>query len=110
MNTTTETTHAPRAYHDAISQRAREIWHARGCPDNQSVEIWLEAERELVSAGKIPPAPPAAAAPTTGAAKTTRGRRKTSGHINPEEVREHIDTYGQPPARSPTAIDPTTSP
>ena len=30
-----------------ISQRAREIWEANGCPTGQDEENWLEAEKQL---------------------------------------------------------------
>lgn len=35
--------------HDAIAQRARELWLAQGCPAGCDVAIWLEAEAELVA-------------------------------------------------------------
>ncbi len=55
---TTDTAVSSRTYHDAISERAHRLWHDRGCPEGQDVEIWLDAERELVREGAIPPAPP----------------------------------------------------
>jgi hypothetical protein len=33
--------------HEQIQDKAREIWHARGCPVGQDLEIWLEAEKAL---------------------------------------------------------------
>lgn len=33
--------------HQAISERARDIWNARGCPSGCDDEIWYQAEREL---------------------------------------------------------------
>ena len=33
--------------HDAITQRAHEIWKGRGAPEGHDTEIWLEAERQL---------------------------------------------------------------
>ncbi len=30
-----------------ISERARQIWEAKGCPSGQDVENWLEAEKQL---------------------------------------------------------------
>ncbi len=35
--------------HEAIAERAREIWVAQGCPQNCDDAIWLEAEAELVA-------------------------------------------------------------
>ena len=40
---------APRPSHDAISQRARELWQSRGQPSGQDDAIWLEAESQLTS-------------------------------------------------------------
>jgi hypothetical protein len=33
--------------HDEISERARKLWEAKGCPAGQDEEIWLEAEAQL---------------------------------------------------------------
>lgn len=33
--------------HQAISERARDIWNSRGCPPGCDDEIWFQAEREL---------------------------------------------------------------
>lgn len=32
-----------------IQERARALWHSRGCPDSEDEDIWLEAERELMA-------------------------------------------------------------
>lgn len=32
---------------EQISQRAKVIWQAKGCPQGMDVPIWLQAEREL---------------------------------------------------------------
>lgn len=90
-----------QAYHDAITQRAREIWRARGRPVGQDVEIWLEAERDLVSQDKIPSAPPAE--PKV---------RREGDEIDAEEVMERLDALATPTSRSPTSVDltrPTTT-
>jgi hypothetical protein len=34
--------------HDAISQRAREIWESSGQIDGYALENWLQAEKELL--------------------------------------------------------------
>lgn len=39
----------PRPSHGAIALRAAEIWRQRGYPAGHDLEIWLEAERELVA-------------------------------------------------------------
>jgi hypothetical protein len=36
--------------HDAISNRAREIWESSGQIDGRDLENWLQAERELLEA------------------------------------------------------------
>ena len=33
--------------HDQIQAKAQEIWHSRGCPTGQDLQIWLEAEKAL---------------------------------------------------------------
>ena len=33
--------------HEAIAERARELWHVQGCPTGCDEAIWLEAEAEL---------------------------------------------------------------
>jgi hypothetical protein len=34
--------------HDEIAARAESLWRQKGCPHGKSVEIWLEAEQELL--------------------------------------------------------------
>lgn len=36
--------------HDQIASRAREIWLAKGMPEGQDEQNWLEAERQLAQA------------------------------------------------------------
>ncbi|HVT92891.1 MAG TPA: DUF2934 domain-containing protein [Bryobacteraceae bacterium] len=46
-----QSSHPPRAserIHEAIATRAYGIWCDRGRPDNQSDEIWLEAEKKYL--------------------------------------------------------------
>jgi hypothetical protein len=38
--------------HDAIAQRARELFEESGSPADRDVEFWLEAERQLREALK----------------------------------------------------------
>ncbi len=35
--------------HEAIADRAREIWVSQDCPQNCDEAIWLEAEAELLA-------------------------------------------------------------
>jgi hypothetical protein len=37
------------ASHQAIADRARELWLEQGCPQNCDQAIWLEAEAELLA-------------------------------------------------------------
>jgi len=37
--------------HDEIALRAYQIWEQRGHPQGQDVEFWLDAERQILSAG-----------------------------------------------------------
>jgi hypothetical protein len=39
----------PTLTHEAISNRARDIWHASGAKDGQDLANWLQAESELLS-------------------------------------------------------------
>lgn len=36
-----------RPTHDAIAQRAYDIWHRHGCPEGTAFHDWLAAEAEL---------------------------------------------------------------
>jgi hypothetical protein len=47
-------TFASRSVHDLITQRAGEIWRARGCPTGEDLAIWFDAERDLVRRRLIP--------------------------------------------------------
>jgi hypothetical protein len=57
--------------HDEIAQCAREIWIASGQPDGRDNDIWLDAERRLISAGRAPLA---------------------DGAISPSSTRKHAQT------------------
>lgn len=37
------------ATHEAITERARELWIQHGRPENCDLDIWLEAEAELLA-------------------------------------------------------------
>ena len=39
------TNHVPT--HKQIEDRAREIWHRKGCPSGQDEQNWVEAEAQL---------------------------------------------------------------
>lgn len=37
----------PAKTHELIALRAQEIWRQLGCPENQDLAIWVEAESEI---------------------------------------------------------------
>lgn len=37
----------PTRTHELIARRAQELWRELGCPENQDLAIWLEAEAEI---------------------------------------------------------------
>lgn len=90
---------------DQIARRAREIWHARGHPLGQDLDIWLEAEREM----RRPP--PNAGRPTAsrqdaptfesrpqGTIKRRRSSKKTASEKADETLRGGDATgAGNPP-------------
>ncbi len=100
---TTHPTESNRAYHDAISQRARQIWHDRGCPEGQDVEIWLEAERDLVGRGVVRPAPPEPATPR----RAQRRGQVAADEIDERELADRLADFGPGADRSATSLDPT---
>jgi hypothetical protein len=48
----------PQRDHDAISQRAYELYEARGSEEGHAEEDWAEAERELYPEGPPPATDP----------------------------------------------------
>jgi len=42
-----ENRNATKPSHEAIADRARALWHAKGCPAGKDEENWLEAEKQL---------------------------------------------------------------
>ena len=93
------------ASHDEIAHRAREIWLSRGCPEGDDLTIWLLAERELSA--------PALTKPTLAQPKTSRNHRPAGANKSPStkdtidagKLEERLDRFGEPPQRSPTAVD-----
>lgn len=37
----------PERIHELTTRRAEELWRQLGCPQNQDLAIWLEAEAEI---------------------------------------------------------------
>lgn len=86
----------------AISQRAREIWLSRGTPENQDLDIWLEAEREIVpryqalernQRASASPQPPASSV--------------AADEIDEVELTDRLADFGDAGRRSPTSVEPT---
>jgi hypothetical protein len=42
--------------HEAIAARAYDVWLDAGKPENRADACWLQAEREIVSGHRTPPA------------------------------------------------------
>jgi DUF2934 family protein len=62
--------------HHDISQRAHQLWLEQGSPAGRDTEIWLEAERQIASAG----APDSGSAPEhQEASRTTTESKGASG-------------------------------
>lgn len=58
--------------HDAITQRAHEIWKGRGTPAGHDTEIWLEAERQLSAPAAVPNTPSASEGRGNGNSQASR--------------------------------------
>lgn len=58
--------------HDAITQRAHEIWQGRGTPAGCDTEIWLEAERQLSTPATEPNTPSASEGRGNGNTQASR--------------------------------------
>jgi hypothetical protein len=65
-----------------IAQCARELWTESGQPDGRDVEIWLEAERRLISARRVP-GMIAAASPTPTGQRTSTHTTKNGSVVSP---------------------------
>lgn len=86
----------------AVAQRAREIWLSRGMPENQDLDIWLEAEREIVDRYKVI---------EQGHKRTDSVKHRTSSvaadEIDETQLSERLSDFGDPGRRSPTSVEPT---
>jgi hypothetical protein len=92
--------------HDAICQRARDIWLSRGQPLGQDLDIWLEAERELRSS-----APASRLDPEendTAVVATPRGfrKKKLGGKTLSERVEESLPEGGYGTPGSAKVVEP----
>jgi DUF2934 family protein len=86
--------------HDEISQQARELWFARNSPVGQDEEIWLEAERQLLSRLRRQDALQIRSTPTGNRA----GDDET---IDQAELQSRLNSVGRTAEHSPTALDLT---
>jgi len=84
----------------AIAQRAREIWLSRGMPENQDLDIWLEAEREIVTRYDT-------IERTQNASATPRKGTVAADEIDETELSERLGDFGDPGRRSATSVEPT---
>jgi hypothetical protein len=85
----------------AIAQRAREIWLSRGTPANQDLDIWLEAEREILSRYQ-------ALERSQSVLSTTRPKKSgTADEIDESKLADRLSDFGDPGRRSPTSVEPT---
>ena len=72
-----------RPSHDEIVAPARILWQKKGCPEGCDDEIWLEAERGLVSA--------------SSAQRARRARQAAAEDTeNAHKVEAMLDDIGQP--------------
>ena len=85
----------------AIAQRAREIWLSRGTPSNQDLDIWLEAEREIL--------PRYQALERSQSLLPTHRPKKSAAadEIDESELADRLSDFGDPGRRSPTSVEPT---
>lgn len=88
-----------RPTEDAIARRAQRLWDERGRPVGVDQEIWLEAERQLISENSAVATPPR----TISAPR----RDKIVADIDADEVADRLDDFGEPSRRSPTSANVT---
>lgn len=84
----------------AIAQRAREIWLSRGTPENQDLDIWLEAEREVTARYRT-------IERDALIARSKRARSGAADEIDEVELHDRLNDFGDPGRRSPTSVEPT---
>jgi len=70
--------------------------------ERQDLEIWLDAERELVASGTIPSSPP----PTP---KPAKKKASATDDIDEFKVLERLNDFGEHSARSATSLGVTHS-
>jgi hypothetical protein len=75
----------------AIRERAYHLWIAAGCPEGNSDDYWLDAQRELLATS-------VAVSEPAGAAKVRT--RKKSADKPKEKLKENLKEKLKAPARS----------
>ena len=79
--------------HDEIALRAHRIWENRGRPSGYDDEIWLEAERQLLSEQVV-------SSSSLGASSSAN-----SVDIDQDALAGRLDDFGDPGNRSVTSAD-----
>lgn len=82
-----------------VAHRAHIIWEERGRPEGHDVEIWLEAERQLINERNYTHA--------TGNTQKRRDRSNAADTIDEEKLDNRLNDFGEPASRSPTSLDLT---
>lgn len=85
---------------EEISKRAHELWLARNSPIGQDEEIWLEAERQLVTGSRRAEARPAPS-------KRPENGGREEPMIDEAELQARLDSVGRTAQNSPTSLDLT---
>lgn len=84
-----------------IEDRARTLWLAHGSPAGRDLDIWLEAERQLVAERTMADAPGSRRAPRRGE------RSLAADEIDETELVERMDSVVDTNRRSATSINLT---
>ena len=71
--------------HEAISNRAREIWEREGRPEGKDIEHWLQAEAELRGGAANHQMAGSMAAPASGAPNVVGGPAGSSNNLLNQE-------------------------
>lgn len=86
--------------HQAISQRAYEIWQAEGHPDGRDTEIWLNAEQQLSTASTKASPPAATRSAARPPVRSSGNTPVTADRIKSETAAESAVEYNISPAVS----------
>jgi hypothetical protein len=99
-----------KVLHDDIARRAQELWERYGRPHDRDLEIWLEAERQLLGAdssvksvGNASVSSKQLGESTRAASQSAASPQHTGSAPSPEEIKiPSSESVGRSsPARSP---------